>query len=137
MIGPAGLVLLAGAGVGYWAYKTRDEKAMRFGDIAAAVGGVMGVYLLTKGNEIPGLVALCGAGWWYWARRGLGASSAAMSPEEARRVLDLPNGATDTDIKAAHRRLIARVHPDAGGSVDLTRQVNAARDVLMATRRPI
>ncbi|HEY0327355.1 MAG TPA: molecular chaperone DnaJ, partial [Allosphingosinicella sp.] len=34
-----------------------------------------------------------------------------------------------------HRRLIARVHPDAGGSEELARRINAARDALIAAHR--
>ncbi|MEI9926517.1 MAG: J domain-containing protein [Sphingomonas sp.] len=34
-------------------------------------------------------------------------------------------------IRAAHRRLAAAVHPDKGGSADLTRRINAARDTLL------
>ncbi len=41
-----------------------------------------------------------------------------------------PNADADT-IRAAHRRLIARVHPDAGGSAELARRTNAARDLLL------
>ena len=35
-------------------------------------------------------------------------------------------------LTAAHRRMIARVHPDAGGSAGLATRVNAARDALIA-----
>jgi DnaJ family protein C protein 19 len=41
-------------------------------------------------------------------------------------------GATIEDIRAAHRRLITKVHPDAGGSAGLATRVNAARDALIA-----
>ena len=41
-------------------------------------------------------------------------------------------GATLQEIRDAHRRLIARVHPDAGGSAELAHRVNAARDTLLA-----
>ncbi len=34
-------------------------------------------------------------------------------------------------IRAAHPRLIAGVHPDRGGSAELARRVNAARDLLL------
>jgi DnaJ family protein C protein 19 len=34
-------------------------------------------------------------------------------------------------VRAAHRRLLNAVHPDKGGSADLTRRINAARDVLL------
>jgi DnaJ homolog subfamily C member 19 len=130
-----GLLLIAVGAIGYWAWKTRDAQAMRFGDVAAVVAVLIGLRMLTKSEIAPGMLALGGAGWWYWFRRNDGRETTGMSREEARRLLDLPPGADAMDIKAAHRRLIARVHPDAGGSADLTRQVNTARDVLLA-RRP-
>ena len=40
-------------------------------------------------------------------------------------------GASEDDIKAAHRRLIQRMHPDVGGSADLAARINRAKDVLL------
>jgi curved DNA-binding protein CbpA len=54
-----------------------------------------------------------------------------MTRDEACRVLNVPADASPAEIRAAHRRLVARVHPDVGGSADLTRQVNVARDTLL------
>lgn len=59
------------------------------------------------------------------------ARSEDMGLEEARRLLDLPVGADVAMIRAAHRRIIARVHPDAGGSEELARRTNLARDLLL------
>ena len=70
--------------------------------------------------------------WLIWRGRRYGARRAAMPVAEARRLLELPPGASLEAIRTAHRRLIARVHPDAGGSVELARRVNAARDTLIA-----
>ncbi|MDQ2892863.1 MAG: DnaJ domain-containing protein [Pseudomonadota bacterium] len=53
---------------------------------------------------------------------------------EARNVLGLDEDADADAIRAAHRRLAAQVHPDRGGSVDLARRVNAARDLLLKGR---
>ena len=50
---------------------------------------------------------------------------------EARAVLGVDAGADAEAIRAAHRRLVTAVHPDKGGSADLTRRINAARDVLL------
>jgi DnaJ-domain-containing protein 1 len=50
---------------------------------------------------------------------------------EARAVLGVDAAADAAAIRAAHRRLVAAVHPDKGGSADLTRRINAARDVLL------
>ena len=46
--------------------------------------------------------------------------------------LGLREDATLSEIKDAHRRLITRVHPDAGGSAELANRVNVARDTLIA-----
>lgn len=54
-----------------------------------------------------------------------------MSRSEALAVLGLAEGASDGDIKAAHRRLILRAHPDHGGTADLAARINRAKDVLL------
>lgn len=58
-------------------------------------------------------------------------SSSAMSREDAYAVLGLAPGASETMIREAHRRLMAKVHPDRGGSDYLAAQINQARDVLL------
>ncbi len=58
-----------------------------------------------------------------------------MTPERAREILGVPPGAEEEEIRAAHRRLVKAVHPDRGGSAWLTRQLNAARDVLLEELR--
>jgi DnaJ family protein C protein 19 len=73
---------------------------------------------------------------YMWWRRNMVASS-AMRPSEARTLLGVGEHASIEDIRAAHRRLITRVHPDAGGSAGLATRVNAARDALIAElKRP-
>ena len=77
------------------------------------------------------LVALVLAGLVYlWWRREF-VRAAPMRPSEARALLGVGEGASSDDIRAAHRRLIAKVHPDAGGSQGLATRVNAARDALL------
>jgi len=58
-------------------------------------------------------------------------SRSDMSREEALAVLGLSEGAIGEEIKAAHRRLIQRMHPDVGGSADLAARINRAKDVLL------
>ena len=58
-------------------------------------------------------------------------SSGAMTREEAYEVLGLHPGATETDIREAHRRLMRGAHPDAGGSDWLAARINQARDILL------
>jgi hypothetical protein len=128
------LALAGAAAVGYWAWKTRDPQAMRIGDVMAVVAGLIALKML-KGNAPLALMAFAAAGWWIWFRRGGGnVHQPAMRDEEACRLLDVPINATPDQIRAAHRRLIARVHPDVGGSADLTSRVNAARDLLLGRR---
>lgn len=54
-----------------------------------------------------------------------------MTRAEALQILDLKEGASDDDIRDAHRRLIVRIHPDRGGSTFLAAKLNEARDVLL------
>jgi DnaJ homolog subfamily C member 19 len=68
----------------------------------------------------------------YTAGRPIAPRTAAQDDKaEARAVLGLQAGASPREIKAAHRRLLIAVHPDKGGSAELTRRVNAARDTLL------
>jgi len=54
-----------------------------------------------------------------------------MTRDEALAVLGLAEGASADEIRAAHRRLIQRMHPDVGGSADLAARINRAKDVLL------
>ncbi len=55
----------------------------------------------------------------------------SMTGEEALSVLGLPEGASADDIKAAHKKLIAQIHPDKGGTDYLAAKINEARDFLL------
>ena len=54
-----------------------------------------------------------------------------MDEAEALQVLGLERGAAPEEIKQAHRRLMARLHPDSGGSNFLATQINRAKDILL------
>lgn len=58
-------------------------------------------------------------------------SGDAMTAAEAYEVLGLQPGATDEEIRDAHRRLMMAAHPDHGGSDWLATRINQARDVLL------
>ena len=49
----------------------------------------------------------------------------------ARKLLGVPAAASREEILTAHRRLVAMVHPDRGGSNGQVHEANAARDLLL------
>jgi DnaJ homolog subfamily C member 19 len=83
---------------------------------------------------IAALVAYGAWRLWHDIRKPAPAKpppAAAGDDAQAREVLGIRAGASAEEIRAAHRRLIAATHPDRGGSAELTRQLNAARDQLL------
>ncbi|MGZ8998011.1 MAG: J domain-containing protein [Allosphingosinicella sp.] len=84
-----------------------------------------------------GLAVLLGVIIYTWLKKRVVRMN-GMSVGEARSLLGVGESASLGDVREAHRRLIARVHPDAGGSAELATRVNAARDALVSelTRKP-
>ena len=54
-----------------------------------------------------------------------------LSKDEALALLGLKEDATPEDIKAAHRAIMMKVHPDQGGTDYLAAMVNQAKEVLV------
>lgn len=67
-------------------------------------------------------------GRWPWQPK---VSTRNQAIFRARRLLGLNAAASRSDIIAAHKRMIALVHPDRGGSNDQVHEANAARDLLL------
>ena len=79
-------------------------------------------------------LAIVAVAAWYWLKPGKRRPQPRLDQSEARAVLGVAPDADAEAIRAAHRRLIAAVHPDRGGSAELTRRVNLARDSLLSNR---
>jgi hypothetical protein len=62
-------------------------------------------------------------------------SGGVMDEATACSILGLAPGASEEDIKAAHRRLMTKLHPDHGGSSYLAAQLNQAKDFLLRRQR--
>jgi hypothetical protein len=138
------LILLAAL---YTRAKPKDlAKGIRFG--GGVLLGLVTIALAVTGRV--GLAFLAAAGAWVvfngtmppWLRPPQGTPGAsrefppgrrgvAMSRSEALKVLGLEEGASEEQIRAAHRRLILQIHPDKGGTSYLAAKINEAKDVLL------
>lgn len=81
------------------------------------------------------LAAICAVVRWAvgkWPWEYLSAQpTRSQAVFKARKLLGVPAVATHKDIRAAHRRMAALVHPDRGGSTARLQELNAARDLLL------
>jgi len=58
-------------------------------------------------------------------------ASTTMDKQQARQILEVKDNASEEEITAAHKRMMAKNHPDKGGSTYLASQINQAKDVLL------
>ena len=138
------LALAAFLGVGWWFSRQKTAQASRLVRILLGGGAVAAGALLALRGALPlGIpIGLFGLGMLGIAMNAPGQggsqppgsppSSGGMSLAEAREILGVSADATREDIRHAHRQLMKKLHPDTGGSAALARQVQEARDVLLA-----
>ncbi|MNS96335.1 Dna-J like membrane chaperone protein [compost metagenome] len=139
-----GLIWLALAAVAVWALVRlgRQTERARRGHwrISATILSsalFAGAVLAASRGVWLAAIGLAGAGLWLAVQsrirtvspRAPGAER--LSEAEARAILGVSADATAQDIQAAWRRLMARAHPDQGGTEGLAARVNAARDRLL------
>lgn len=65
---------------------------------------------------------------WPWQPK---VSTRQQAIFNARKTLGVQQNANRTEIVSAHKRLVAMVHPDRGGSNAQVHEANAARDLLL------
>lgn len=122
------LLLLAAAAVAWWYW----GRGLSRQQLVAAGSAIAALVLMTRGAWMVALPMLLPGIWLLMQPSASATPPARMDMDEARRVLGIAPGADAETIRAAHRRLVARVHPDQGGSAELAGRVNAARDILLA-----
>ena len=69
-------------------------------------------------------------GRWPWEYLR-GRTTRQQAVFKARKLLAVKSNASHKDIMEAHKRLIAMVHPDRGGTNEQVHEANAARDLLL------
>jgi hypothetical protein len=140
-----GLLAALLIGLAGWLIVTGRLQRMTMRDGAALGLAIVGAVLAAKGKPLTGAVPLLISGGFYlWrsrqAKRRSGRGSGATprrfaQPDESVRdaaaLLGISIDAEPDQIRGAHRRLIATVHPDKGGTEALAAKINAARDVLL------
>ncbi len=67
-------------------------------------------------------------GRWPWEPK---VSTRAQAVFRARKLLGVTAAASREEVLGAHKRLVAMVHPDRGGSNAQVHEANAARDLLL------
>lgn len=125
---------LAAIAVGFavWLYYSGRLGPQAGRKLTIAAAATAGLVLLARGQWLGGLALLAAGaafGFAQWTKGRV--ASLPMDELEARRILGVGPGAGRDEIIAAHRRLIVEAHPDRGGTGDLARRINAARDCLL------
>ncbi|OJY62013.1 MAG: hypothetical protein BGP16_15955 [Sphingobium sp. 66-54] len=136
------LAALAALGLWWWLRKRRKRIPAPW----LGVGGTLvGTVLAAKGMPVVGALLVAASGLWLrYGASLLGKATPAQPPAasgpptldraEAAELLGVSPDADPATIHAAYRRLMARNHPDAGGTAGLAARINAARDLLLKSK---
>lgn len=101
------------------------------------------LFTLAVSGRLPAALAIMtamaplAAGWWK-ARKDEAEDiidppyeANIATREEAYDILGLEDGASESEIKAAYKKLMQKVHPDHEGSEWMAEKLNQARDILL------
>ena len=126
-----------------WLIWTGRLQRMSAKDGMAIGAALVGAVMAAKGKPVAGVPIVLGAAF-YLVARGKRHNAARRKPKaaskgshdlaRARALLGVEADAGAAEIRSAHRRLIASVHPDRGGTEALAAEINAARDLLLAAQ---
>jgi len=135
------LVILAALLLVWLSFGTRALRDRSNWPALAAM--LLGLVLMARGREVIGFALVGGAAVWLrkpWRRTAPTPVAPpprfvdGMALADASDLLGVPADADRETILAAHRRLIARNHPDNGGTAGLAARLNAARDLLLKSQ---
>ncbi|MBT7581437.1 MAG: hypothetical protein HN572_00640 [Kordiimonadaceae bacterium] len=114
-----------------------------FRKVLAVALGAVAFLILIKGNvAVAGVLGTAavlswqGALWAYLRSKAdtpnlAQCNNDAMTHSEALEILELKGSPSSDEIKAAHHRLMMKIHPDQGGSGYFAAKLNEAKDLLL------
>lgn len=117
-------------------------KAFSLATIVIILSGTL--FFMAVSGKLPAAIGIVAALFPFIIpllrrRAGMGAqapSSASgntpLSREDALEILGLGGSPSEEEIRSAYKKLMRKVHPDQDGSEWMARQLNAARDLLLA-----
>lgn len=135
-------VALGGLGLWFWYRLRKSGRKVPAASLGIA-GTLIGTIMIAKGMPVIGALVATGSGLWLRYGGSLTGNGAPSGPTpmqidlkraEAADLLGVSINASRDEIIAAHRKLIARNHPDAGGSPGLAARINAARETLLKSQ---
>jgi hypothetical protein len=127
-------IIVAALAWAVWKGKLRKQQ------LPPLLLGIAGAFFAARGNLIIGAVAIGIAVTWYrgltWRLFGTRAKqSDQYAIDEARFMLGVSRFDNEASVRERHAALIAKNHPDRGGSEERAKELNAARDLLIRDLR--
>ncbi len=125
------IFLLAIAGLLGWAWWSGKISTQQLPALGLMI---VGAFLASRGQPLFGLSGIAiGAAWFAGSKRRISQEQSEQYDIDKARYLLGASARDDAEkIKQRHRSLMAANHPDKGGSDERARQLNEARDMLLA-----